>query len=167
MNLRILKKLSKKAAPFLPLLGDHREQFRARIERGDGNFHKAFVGDRKHWERSRCHPSYEGRNSWTRRQGAEIVFSTRAGRRIVISPPDYARKGTIMVGATSGYYEPEWDEECAWVALDTLVRDRFTDFQLLLDEDYEGGVLTRELTTPAQILAAAKEMLTELQAEKR
>ena len=72
-----------------------------------------------------------------------------------------------MVGATSGYYEPEWDEECAWVALDTLVRDRFTDFQLLLDEDYEGGVLTRELTTPAQILAAAKEMLTELQAEKR
>lgn len=54
MNLRTLKKLFKRAAPWLPLLGDNREQFCAEAH---NNYHGCFIGDRKHRERSRCHPS--------------------------------------------------------------------------------------------------------------
>lgn len=170
MNLRTLKKLSKRAAPLLPLLGDDREQFPSGKWE---NYHHAFIGDRKHWERGRCHPTYEGRNSWTTPRGAEIVFTTRAGRRIVIQPPVHPRKGTIMVGAMSGYYEPEWDEQCAWSALERIVVDRFTDWDLVEvweerefagDDDQEsdwqvGDALTRDLSSPALILAAAREII--------
>ena len=41
MNLRTLKKLSKRAARYLPILGDNRQQFPAI---GDENYHHAFIG---------------------------------------------------------------------------------------------------------------------------
>lgn len=164
MNLRTLKKLSKRAAPYLPILGDNRQQFPAV---GDENYHHGFIGDRKHWERGRCHPSYEARNSWTSARGAEIVRKTRSGRTIVIRPPVHPRKGTIMVGATTGYFEPEWDEQCAWSALENIVRDHFTDWDSLIrdtedgksDEAPAGGYLTRDLSTVSQIFRAADEMV--------
>lgn len=166
MNLRTLKKLSKRAAPLLPLLGDDREQFRA--ERGD-NYHGAFIGDRKHWERGRCHPTYEGRNDWTTARGAEIVFLTRTGRHIVLGPPSHPRKGTIMVGATSGYYEPEWDEECAYVALEKIVYGHFTCWDVaFLDCDVDElpdtlPLMIRELSSPSLIFAAAADIIKERQ----
>ncbi|MBN9033724.1 MAG: hypothetical protein BGO05_26230 [Rhizobiales bacterium 63-7] len=170
MNLRILKKLCKRAAPLLLQLGDDREQFPS--EKWE-NYHGTFIGDRKHWDRGRCHPSYEGRNGWGTPRGAEVVFTTRAGRRIVMGPPVHPRKGTIMVGAPSGYYEPEWDEQCAWSALESLVLDHFTDWDLVerwqerefASEDAEkfewpvGGALTRDLSSVSLIFAAAREII--------
>lgn len=164
MNLRTLKKLSKRAAAYLPLLGDTRGQFPS--ERGD-NFHSTFIGDRKHWHRGNCHASYEPRNEYRSRRGAEIVFTTRAGRRKLMRPPHHPRKGTIMVGSMSGGYEPEWDEQCAWSALDNLVRCHFTDWDKMQEENVPfGGALTRDLSTPSLIFAAADEMVRERRASR-
>lgn len=152
MNLRTLKKLSKRAAPLLPLLGDGREQFPSKKH---DNYHHEFIGDRKHWDRDRCHPSYEGRNDWQTQRGAEIVVTTREGRRIVMRPPTHPRKGTVMVGAVSGYYEPEWDEQDAWSALNDVVCSHFEEWS------NEGELLglSRDLHTPTQIFSAAAEMV--------
>lgn len=149
MNLRTLKKLSKRAAPLLPLLGDHRQQFPS--ERGD-NYGIPFIGDRKHWDRSHCHPTYEGWNGWSTPRGASILYVTRAGRHMVMRPPSHPRRGTVMVGATSGYYEPEWDEETAWIALVQLVHIEFTDWS----ED--GATPLRVFNSPSEVLRAAEEM---------
>ncbi|WP_408585962.1 hypothetical protein [Novosphingobium sp.] len=151
MNLRILKKLSKRAAVYLPLLGDHREQFRS--ERDD-NYHGMHIRARKHFERCpSIHTDTYGND--------EIVIAprSRAGHRwpyIKVRPPVHPRRGTIMVGATTGYYEPEWDEECAWSALDKLVLCHFTDWS-----DWEHLRPTRNLNTPAAVFAAADVMLRE------
>lgn len=153
MNLRTLKKLSKRAAPLLLQLGDDRQQFPAeKLE----NYHETFIGDRKHWDRRRCAPNYEGRNDWGIPRGAEIVFTTRKGSRVVMHTPWHPRKGTIMVGAVSGYYEPEWGEQDAWFALDSIVRSHF---EMYSDEgDFLG--LSRDLNTPAQIFNAAKDIIS-------
>lgn len=154
MNLRTLKKLSKKAAPFLPMLGDEREQFPA--ERGE-NYHGLRIRDRKCWERSRCHQSYKG-------HGNEIVSNTRAGHRIVMREPYHPLKGTIMVGSISGYYEPEWDEETAWGAMHNLVAMHFTDWETAA----KTGVtpkLTRPLKTYQQIFIGAEELAKKMAAE--
>lgn len=62
-----------------------------------------------------------------------------------------------MVGGISGYYEPEWDEECAWGALYKIVVDSFCDY----DEEKEELIPTRVLRTPSDILRAAEEMIIE------
>ena len=155
MNLRTLKKLSKRAAPLLDQLGINLEQFRAPR---DDSYHTEFIGDRKHWERIQCHPTYKGRNDWSLKRGAEIVFTTRIGRRIAMSPPSRARKGTIMVGGMSGYYQPEWSEEAAWTALAQHVREHFTDWCPNDDED-ASPIITRRLNTPSEILRAADEIV--------
>ncbi len=117
----------------------------------------------------RCHPTYEGRNDWTTARGAEIVFWTRAGRHIVMKPPPHPRKGTIMVGATSGYYEPEWDEECAYVALQNIVFGHFTDWDVaFFDGDVDElpdtrPLITRDLSSPSLIFAAAADIIKERQ----
>lgn len=160
MNLRTLKKLSKRAAVLLPLLGDNREQFPS--ERGD-NYHGHLITARKHWDRRRCHPKYEPRNDYRTKRGAEILHWTKAGRPVLIKPPTHPRKGTVMVGAVSGYYEPEWDEESAWRALDGLVRGHFTDWDKLEQDNVPfGSALTRDLSTPPKVLAAARDMIAEL-----
>lgn len=146
MNLRTLKKLSKVAAPILPLLGDHREQFRSVL--GEDNYiGGTFISARKHWERRRTAHGGGGR-------GREILVPARDGRGWVRHcAPDHPRKGTVMVGATSGYYEPEWDEETAWTALERLVRSHFTDWS----ED--GPVVLRKFRFPRDVLAAARELI--------
>jgi hypothetical protein len=65
-----------------------------------------------------------------------------------------------MVGATSGYYEPEWDEQSAWEALTQVVYDHFTDWS------EEEPKLTRSLNSPREILQAATEMLANAEPEK-
>ena len=148
MNLRTLKKLSKRAAPLLPLLGDDRKQFPA--ERWD-NYTGLLIMDRKHWERGRSvHDGlYDER---------EIKTPARDGNGwICMHPPHHPRKGTTMVGALSGYYEPEWDEETAWEALEKTVMVHFTDWH----PDHDVPPLTRRLDTPSDVLRAAKDMIAE------
>lgn len=155
MNLRILKKLSARAAPLLPLLGDTRQQFPA-VE-GD-NYHGAVIRDRTCWDRSHCHPSYTG-------HGEEIIYTTRAGRRVVMRPPSHPLARTIMVGGVSGYYEPEWEEECAWLALACMVHCHFTDWGELVDGDgLPIPIRTRRLRTPSDIFRGAADMLAERKA---
>jgi hypothetical protein len=113
MNLRILKKLSKRAAPLLAKLGDTRKQYRASTD--DSYFTGLLIRERKHFERCRS------RHGDVCRQG-EIKRPAADGNGfIAMWPPDQPRKGTIMVGGTQGYYEPEWTEETAWESLCGLV----------------------------------------------
>ncbi|PWJ81568.1 hypothetical protein C7441_110100 [Pseudaminobacter salicylatoxidans] len=148
MNLRILKKLSKRAAPLLPLLGDDRKQFRSAKH---DNYHGCYITARKHFERGRSvHADLII-------QG-EIKNPAADGRGwIYMHPPSHPRKGTIMVGAVSGYYEPEWDEECAWSALCQLVHWHFID----IDDEGEPRP-TRRLFYPSEVFAAARDMITEI-----
>ncbi|WP_438852624.1 hypothetical protein [Brevundimonas nasdae] len=152
MNLRTLKKLSKRAAPLLTLLGDDRRQFPA--ERGE-NYTGLVITARKHWERRRSvHPDLWGEH--------EIKTPAKDGDGwICISPPGHPRKGTIMVGALEGYYEPEWDEKTAWEALRDIVFIEFTDW----GEDECS--LTRRLDTPSDILRAAESLVATWQREAR
>jgi hypothetical protein len=149
MNLRILKKLSKRAARLLPLLGDGREQFRA--DRWD-NYTGLLIRCRKHYERMRSRHA-------TRIREGEIKRPAADGKGFVAMwPPHHPRKGTVMVGAVSGYYEPEWDEETAWEALLNRVHDHFTDW------GEESATPTRALPNPSAVFAAAAEILAELEA---
>jgi hypothetical protein len=150
VNLRILKKLSKRAAPLLLLLDDHREQFRA--EKHD-NYTSTVIRDRTCFERWRC--THEREPSMSLRDGELIVRPRRGPGYIRLSPPDHPLKGTIMVGATTGYYEPEWDEETAWDALKEAVYNHFTD----IDEDKEELVITRKLLTPTDFFRAAADII--------
>lgn len=152
MNPRILKKLSARAAPLLPLLGDRREQFRA--ER-DGNYHSVFMPERDHWKRSPCHPSCEPWKRWSTPRGMSIRVVTKAGRHLIVSPPHTPLRGTIMVGGMSGYYQPEWDEETAYEALTNLLIWHFAEF----DPEIEDMRFTRSLGSPREVFAAAAEAL--------
>lgn len=153
-NLRILKKLSKKAAPLLAVLGDSREQFPAE----DGN---ACIGiilkDRKHFARGRsCHADLIS-------QG-EIKKPAADGRGWVWMRPPYGpREDTIMVGSMVGYYEPEWEEESAWEALHSLVVALCTKWPTDIDET---PTLTRRLDSPSDILRAARELAASAAARK-
>ncbi|WP_419827640.1 hypothetical protein [Sphingomonas sp.] len=149
MNLRILKKLSKRAAPLLPLLGDHREQFLS--EAGD-NYHGLIIHARKHWER--CSSVHDERLHGD----GEIVLRPRcrAGTRfpyIKLHQPYHPWPGTAMIGSMEGYYEPEWSEESAWGALDQFVRFHFCDW------DENGPAPTRKLRNPSDVFRAADEMI--------
>ncbi|MBP8235695.1 MAG: hypothetical protein KAY22_25705 [Rhizorhabdus sp.] len=154
MNLRILKKLSKRAAPYLPLLGDKREQFPA--EWGE-NYHGLNIWARKHFERT------VSVHTDIMREGEMVIApKCREGSRfpyIKLYPPSHPWPGTIMVGGMSGYYEPEWEEESAWGALHQIVSDRFTDWDAVYREDESAPWLTRRLRTPSDIFAAADEMV--------
>lgn len=146
MNLRILKKLSARAAPLLPLLGDTREQFRAtHCENYTGIEIKA----RKHFERMRSVHGEPG-------QPGSIKSPARDGRGwIYVYPPAHPWEGTMMVGGMSGYYEPEWDEETAWEALTTLVHHNLADW----NED--GPVTWPTFRHPGEVFAAAERLIAE------
>lgn len=148
MNLRILKKLSKRAAPLLVELGDDRQQFHA--DKCD-NYTGLLIRDRKHFERMRSpHGDPSGREGSIKRPARD-----KHGGYISMWPPHSPRKGTIMVGATSGYYEPEWDEETAWEALSNRVHADLTDWS-------EDGPVTRPtFRHPGEIFAAAKDLIAE------
>lgn len=142
MNLRILKKLSKRAALLLPLLGDCRDQFPAGKDDSDTSIGGC---DRKHWERlSVSH----GEKPW---RGIKFKVK-RAERWVVMYPPTSPLKGTVMVGEMSGYYEPEWSEQTAWEALRAAVFEDCTDWT------EHGFTITRDLSTTRHVLAAAREL---------
>ncbi|WP_186214680.1 hypothetical protein [Burkholderia gladioli] len=148
MNLRILKKLSKRAAPLLSRLGDHRQQFPAEKEE---SFQHLCGHDRKHWERTRAKYPLECRG--------EIKYRPRDCRDwIVMREPYHPLKGTPMVGSMVGDYEREWEEQTAWEALRHIVFNHFSTW------NENGRVLLRDLSTPSQVLRAAHEVAATLSA---
>ena len=158
MNLRVLKKLSKRAAPYLPLLGDNRQQFRA--EPFD-NYHGLVISAKKHWDRceslhAEAFRSYEGEYviAPACRQGARYPY-------IHVRPPSHPWAGTIMVGGMQGYYQPEWEEQTAWESLCAMVFGEFTDWEAYARDDHTGRILTRRLRTPADVFRAADEMVAD------
>ncbi|KFH18605.1 hypothetical protein IB60_16610 [Brucella abortus LMN1] len=161
MNLRILKKLSKRAAPLLPLLGVNRQQFRASHARSGENFHHTFIGDRKHWERygSIDEAPYN-------RHGLSIEITTRTGRTIIMQPPKVPRKGTIMVrpeGPTRPYLDPRFVNEDAWHVLECIVCQHFNTFNPEKG-NYYGA---RAFPTVTSIFQAADEIIAERMGEAR
>lgn len=159
MNLRILKKLSKRAAPYLPLLGDQREVFPA--EKGE-NYLSTVILDRACWERGR---SAHGDTLKQR----EIKKPAADGKGWVwMAPPDHPLEGTPMIGGMSGYYEPEWSEEDCWYALQNLVFAHFTDWELMAEWNMDDGppprpVIQRDLSSVALIFKAADELVAQRQ----
>lgn len=146
MNLRILKKLSKRAAPLLHQLGDAREQFRA--ERGE-SYQSLGGHDRKHWERTRV------RNPLRRR--GNFTYRPKDGKNwILMREPSHPLKGTVMVGERAGYYEPEWEEETAWEALHRALANHFTEWT----EDGPTWVGPR-LSSPTQVFTAAERVVAD------
>lgn len=148
MNLRILKKLSKRAAPYLPKIGYTGEFFLA--EKGE-NYTKTIIRDRSCWERyTSVHGDLIGEldRKWLARN------PDNRGRFIWcgMKPPSHPLKGTPMVGETSGYYEPEWDEETAWDALRSFVWSATFD--------YDNGWQTTEQSTPSAVFRLADELLS-------
>lgn len=147
MNLRILKKLSRRAAPLLARLGDTRTQFAA--ERHE-NYTGLSILARKHFDRTRSphgdvwdeherkHPARDG-NGWIR-----------------MTPPYNPWPGTIMVGGVVGYYEPEWEEEPAWEALRDIIWRAYTNW------GDEPPTVTRCLRTPRDVFRAAHDLIRDL-----
>lgn len=161
MNLRILKKLSKRAARYLAKLGDKRNQFAARRER---SYHGILIMDRTCWDRGRSvHGDVIGQH--------EIKKPAADGKGWVwMCPPSCALKGTPMVGSAVGYEEPEWVEEACLEALMNLVFAHYTDWKVMAEWDLDDGppprpVITRDLSTPSLIFSAADEMVAELACE--
>ncbi|MBN3776155.1 hypothetical protein G3O06_01060 [Burkholderia sp. Ac-20345] len=144
MNLRILKKLSKRAAPLLPLLGDEREQFRA--DDSCKSFTNVGGHDFKHWDRMSVPHG--------RRDRGSFKYQPKHGRNwIVMSEPWQPWKGTVMLGESVGYYEPEWEEHTAWEALQCAVIEHYTDW----NED--GPIALRTFDTPSDYFRAAHEII--------
>ena len=109
MNLRILKKLSKRAAPLLAHFQPNGELFLA--ARDENYIGSTVITERKHWDRMRSvHADCSG--------DREIKTPARDGRGwVYMCPPSTPLKGTPMVGGMSDYYEPEWEERTAWEEL--------------------------------------------------
>lgn len=160
MNLRILKKLSKQAAPILKALKSHGEIFIA----DDGCYTGSIRHDQKHLERSRAlYPCWglHGTRYYMPRHGLSHVS---------LHGPSTVWPGTVMIGAMYGYETPEWEEEDAWTALRSHVFDHFTDIVEKprpgdIYPDYE-FIRTRKLANPSQILRAAQDIVEKIQAQE-
>lgn len=101
MNLRILKKKSKQAVPFLKKYYPHALR--------EGVF-MAVRGDNYHGQVIRC--GCPPKRWWGDKNAT--MRERRLDKGCDCSHP---LKGTPMVGGMSGYYEPEWHEETALDAL--------------------------------------------------
>jgi hypothetical protein len=144
LNLRILKKLSKRAAPLLALLGDDREQFRA--DASCKSFTHIGGHDFKHWDRMSVPHG--------KRSRGDFKYLPKHGLRwILMSDPWQPWEGTVMVGETVGHYEPEWEEQTAWEALQDAVIGHFTDW----NED--GPTALRKFDAPGDYFRAAQEII--------
>ncbi len=156
MNLRILKKLSKRAAPLLEAMGDSREQFKA--ERWS-DYTTSGGHDRKHWDRGNARNpiNFHGYVYWPARSGLGHPY---------MRPPKHPLKGTAMLGWSVGYYEVEYEHDDAWTLLQQAVREHFTDYRELppvTHEDMEFQdfemVEVRRFRNPSQILRAVPELI--------
>lgn len=157
MNLRILKKLSKRAALLLKELGGYDKPYTA--EAGDG-YTSTCGHDRKHWDRGRDMFPFEPR-------GREIHIRPRRGAGVVVLSERYVTPwpGTVMFGWKVGYYEPEWEEDDAWSILAAAVREHWMEYCEIPGSEDEDGcpdfewVVERRLNSPSAILRAAPEVI--------
>lgn len=130
MNLRILKKLSKRAVPLLQAWDNTGLWEHYLSERGDGNCDVSKV-DRKHW--------------------------SRIGRSVL--PSLKLMEGTPVVGWTGGYETPEWEERTAWGLLMDQVDNENISWVKVGETEFGDDlrpVKIRRLRNPAQILHFAR-----------
>lgn len=156
MNLRILKKLSKRAVPLLHEIGEKRTIFPAEKE---DNFHGLIVRDMARLERiGSVHTDVIDRQ----RHVATLAPKCRQGTArpyVKCYLSQHPLKGTPMVGCVSGYYEPEWSEETAYGALRNWVRWSFFEYDSKADE----GRFIRSFKRPSDVFRAAAELLSKNQ----
>ncbi|WP_376959676.1 hypothetical protein ABNQ39_07135 [Azospirillum sp. A26] len=113
MNLRILKKLSKRAAPLLAHFDIELHRLLL-AEKGD-SYTGLLIKDRTCWDRGRSVHDEVGLH--------EIKHPARDGNGwVYMRPPSHPLKGTPMVGRTVGYEEPEWEERTALEELMECIR---------------------------------------------
>lgn len=158
MNLRILKKLSKRAHALM-LEGHGQKWYGSFYPAMKWDSHTDVVGhDRKHWERGNaCNKiDWRGRIYWTPRNGKGHSY---------MNEPDAPLKGTMMLGQSVGYYEPEWEEATCWERFESFVRSHFEDYIEIPGTEDESGcpefdwVRSRQFKSPAQIFRAFNEGL--------
>lgn len=157
MNLRILKKLSKRAAPHMAALGLKMKQFPA--YRWD-NYTDSCGHDRKHWERNRARYPMEPRDK-------DIHLKPRRGEGVIVLSETYLHPwpGTVMLGWDIGYETPEWEENDAWRLLEREVREHWEEFREIPGTEDEDGcpkfewVIHRRFRNPAAILRAVPEVI--------
>jgi hypothetical protein len=149
MNLRILKKLSKRAWPLLTMLGDTRQQIPSK--KWEGVIERNGF-DRKHWSRNMSV------HDVTSDKSAKIFVPRHNGYWIHLREPSEPWKGTLTVGAVTGGLEPEWEEQIAWFALKDTVLEHFTDY----GQDIDGPLVpSRRFANPKQVLQAVTEILNQ------
>lgn len=160
MNLRILKKLSKRAMPLLSELGLARNHWLP--EDGEGEIRHLMGFDRKHMERHRCsNPDliYGG--------GEKLIRLARrpiSGRAfIAMIEPSEPWAGTPSITWSSSYESYECDGETAWEHLEIHVRDAVTDYEVTGDAeagDTDYRIVVRErLRHPSDVLRKARELV--------
>lgn len=160
MNLRTLKKLSRRAAAYLPRINDHRQQFPAEK---DDNYTGLIIRDWNKLDRSAA----AHQDMISQEMVAKIISpksrSNDRLRYVVCRWPSAPLKRTIMVGAASGYEEPEWDETTAWEALSKWVWDQYFDYNPKTDEAFFSRRF--DPRRPGEIFQAADELLAQMEAE--
>jgi hypothetical protein len=144
MNLRTIKKLSKRASPLLRMLGDDSEHFPA--EKGE-RYLGSVVCDRKHWELGRSTNDEIIGERMTKRPTAN------GDAWIWMRPPTHARKGTIMVGGMTEGQEPEWVETDAYEALCRYV------FVTGSEWTGDGPVNSPDMSSPSKVFIAAETLI--------
>ena len=153
MNLRTLKKFSKRAVPYLDRVGDKRERYPA--EKGD-SYVGLVVRDMNKLDR---HPSAHRKVIAKETHVATIAPKGRKGTKfpyVKLHYPCHPLKGTIMVGVMCGYEEPEWDEQTAWEALLRWVYNQH--FWYDPDTDTSGSSIPKHLK-PNDIFKEADRLL--------
>jgi len=130
MNPRILKKLCKRADPYVRKL-TRLERFKAE---GDSSIDTHQRVENKHLERWQGKPNKHG------------YF--------------IALKNTIGYGERAGYYEPEWAENDAYSILKELVVDHFTDWKSFRGLEGESfPKCTKQITTPSDVFNNAEVLM--------
>nr|WP_314523042.1 hypothetical protein [uncultured Acinetobacter sp.] len=153
MNLRILKKLSKRVAPLVAdLIKDPEALFKADA---GYNYTKTGGHDRKHWERNH---SIHGELISKR----DIKTKSKNGEGYVLLSQRYIHpwKNTEMVGWESGYFETEWDEETTWDYFRIFVFEEVGSYEAISGTEDEDGfpnldwVLSKKLNNPSDYFKA-------------
>lgn len=118
MNLRILKKLSKRVKPLIYGKSSGLEFF---LADSHDNYTNTHGHDRKHWERMQS-----GNSECFFKK--DIKIKTKNGFILMSEQYIHPWKNTEMVGWMSGYEEPEWEEETAWDRFCSNIWYKFNDY---------------------------------------
>lgn len=152
MNLRILKKLSKRAVPYLEAL-----EYEIFLAVNGGNDVAHIVRDMTRLSRSHAvHGNVINRCKHV----AILTPKCREGTKypfLHLRYPSSPLKGTPMIGRMCGGEQPEWEEMPAYFELLEIVKGRHFEY----DPDSGATWCSRPLRTPAQVFSAADDMMAE------